>query len=82
MQPHPDPAVQAAAEEIEAYLAANRRAAETLQGLVEWWVFRRRFEEAWRTVETAVRHLVSQGRLEANPLPGGDVLYSSKQGEA
>ena len=81
MQPHPDAAVQAAAEEIDAYLTANQRAAETLQGLVEWWVFRRRFEEAWCTVEAAVAHLVRQGRLETNPLPGGDVLYSSKRVE-
>lgn len=79
MQPHPDAGVQAAAEEIDAYLADNTGAAETLHGIVEWWLFRRRFEEAWHTVEAAVAHLVAEGRVQGYPLPGGDVLYRTRR---
>jgi hypothetical protein len=77
VRPHPDPNVQAAAEAIEAYLRTEPGARETLRGIVEWWVFRQRFEESWRTVEEALQHLVNAGAVRRTRLPDGSILYSS-----
>jgi hypothetical protein len=76
VQPHPDPKVQAAAEEIQAYLLTEPGASETLQGIVEWWIFRQRFEEAWATVEEALQHLMAAGLVRRTRLADGSFLFA------
>lgn len=66
---------------VLAYLDCHPQAADTLRGIVNWWLPRQRYESDWHRIERALGTLVSQGKLRRNPLPGGDVLYAlEKQG--
>jgi hypothetical protein len=76
VEPPLDPKVRQAAQEIESWLAENPGAAETLRGIVEWWLMRQRFEEAWTTVEEALEYLIDQGVVKRTSLPDGGELYS------
>lgn len=77
MTTEPEPEVRRAAEEIRAWFEANPRAAETLRGIVQWWLMRQRFEEAWHTVELALGQLMEEGVVKRTILPDGGALYSS-----
>jgi hypothetical protein len=76
--PHSDDEIAAVAREIEAYLAANREAADGVAGIVTWWVERQRHFESRSLVEAALQYLVEQGRVERQHTPGGTIIYKSK----
>jgi hypothetical protein len=59
------------------WFLANPRAAETLRGIVQWWLMQQRFEEAWYTVELALSQLIEEGVVKRTTLPDGGALYSS-----
>jgi hypothetical protein len=59
------------------WFLANPRAAETLRGIVQWWLMQQRFEEAWNTVELALSQLIDEGVVKRTTLPDGGALYSS-----
>ena len=65
------------AAEIRAYLDANPRAAETVDGIVQWWLLRQRFEDAWDQVERALDHLSEEGLVIKKTGPSGETVYSS-----
>ncbi len=65
------------AEEIRAYLSSHPNAADTLEGIVRWWLARKRFEEAWQTVQAALEQLVREGVLEMRVTPGGAEVYAA-----
>lgn len=79
MQSHSDAAAKSD-DEIErsllAYLRGHPQAADTLDGIVEWWLPLQRYETARRRVENAVEKLVSRGVLRRDSLQNGDVLYA------
>jgi hypothetical protein len=76
-----EPDVRRAADEIRAWFQANPRAAETLRGIVQWWLMQQRFEEAWHTVELALGQLMEEGVVKRTILPDGGALYSSASEE-
>jgi hypothetical protein len=65
---------------VLAYLDGHPQAADTLQGIVNWWLPRQRYERERRRIEQALGALVLQGKLHRSPLPGGDVLYARLYG--
>ena len=69
--------MQRIADEIKAYLDANPRAAETLDGIVHWWLLRQRFEDAWEQVESALDYLGREGLVTKRAGPTGEAVYSS-----
>ena len=64
---------------VLAYLDGHPQAADTLQGIVNWWLPRQRYERERQRIEQALGALVIQGKLQRSPLPGGDVLYARRK---
>lgn len=60
--------------EIERYLASHPHAADSLDGVVRWWLTRSREEPAHK-VRRALDYLVSCGVVITKTLAGGKVLY-------
>ena len=46
--------IQNVAREIESYLSMHPNAADTLEGVVKWWLIRQRFEESMNLVSKAL----------------------------
>lgn len=69
-----------AMEAIEAYLARHPLAADTEQGIAQWWLPSTGVTVPIVCVRIALDALVQQGRLRAVPLPDGRVLYRSAPG--
>ncbi len=79
MQSHGD-AAEKGDDEIErsllAYLRNHPQAADTLDGIVEWWLPLQRYETARAQVEIALGKLVTNGTLRRESLPDGAPLYT------
>ena len=67
----PDPG-----DEILAYLEAHPSAADSLAGIVTWWVPRQRYIEAIELIKASLDRLVVSGQIVTTTLPDGTVLYS------
>ena len=63
---------------ILGYLRAHPQAADTVTGIVEWWLPRHFPAEAVERVQKAVDQLVAQGWVEKIVLVGGTVLYADR----
>lgn len=63
------------ADEILAYLDAHPQAADSLEGIVLWWLPRQRFVEARARIQESLEQLVDRGLVERTRLPDGTVLY-------
>ena len=67
-------------EEIEAavlaYLQRHPHAADTLRGIVNWWLPLQRFETGCQRIERALSEMVLSGVLRRDQLPDGEVLYT------
>lgn len=61
---------------VLAYLQSHPQAADTLRGIVNWWLPRQRYESDCLRIEHALAALVARGVLCRNQLPGGEVLYA------
>jgi Fe2+ or Zn2+ uptake regulation protein len=55
----PDPRL-----EVLAYLSAHPSAADTLEGIVQWWLPIQRYETAKDTIQRALDDLVEQGIVD------------------
>ena len=62
--------------EILRYLRAHPQAADTVDGIVEWWLPRQRYDEAVDRVQSALDELVARGLMEKTTLVDGTVLYA------
>ena len=60
---------------INDYLATRPNAADTIEGILHWWVQRRQFEVSLKLVHRALEHLVDQGVLSKTSMPGGTIVY-------
>ena len=60
---------------IQAYLARHACAADTLQGIAQWWLSEMGVEVPLPDVRRALDALVIEGRVERHVLPGGTVIY-------
>ena len=58
------------------YLRAHPQAADTVAGIVAWWVPRHLHAEAVERVQAALDELVAQGWVEKITLIDGTVLYA------
>jgi hypothetical protein len=61
------------------YLRKHPDAADTLDGIVAWWLPLQRFETIKVRVESALAHLVEKGLLNREQLPDGSQLYALKK---
>ena len=52
------------AEAIQRYLAEHPHAADTVEGIAEWWLMRHQVRVTVATVERALRRLAEKGALE------------------
>lgn len=70
-------------DEIESavigYLRSHPDAADTLDGIVDWWLPRQRYETERARIEAVLSALVARGLLRRSGLPGGAELYALKQ---
>jgi Fe2+ or Zn2+ uptake regulation protein len=76
MSPHDEPGLTPPSAEILRYLRAHPQAADTVDGIVMWWLPRQRYEEAIDRVQHALDDLVARGWVEKVTLVDGTVLYS------
>jgi hypothetical protein len=67
--------IKALANEIAGYLQQREHVADTLDGIVQWWIMRQRLHEERRRVEQAMTYLCHEGLVDARILPDGNVLY-------
>lgn len=66
---------------VLAYLRSHPQAADTLRGIVNWWLPRQRLETGCRRIEQVLGELVNAGLLRRDQLPDGEVLYALKTGQ-
>lgn len=62
------------AERIMAYLHEHADAADTAEGIAEWWLTEAP-RPTTRMISRAMEWLLSQGRIERKHLPDGTVVY-------
>jgi len=63
------------ADEIAAYLDTHQDAADTLEGVIKWWVLRQRIEEASEKVQSAIKYLCEKGVVKEVAMAGGESIY-------
>jgi hypothetical protein len=73
--PNDDALVDELAGEIRAYLKAHPDAADTLDGIVQWWIVHQRFLQGIRAAERALERLVGEGEVEKIQTPDGRVIF-------
>lgn len=61
---------------VLAYLHSHPQAADTLHGIVNWWLPRQRYESGCLRIEHVLDTLVAEGLLHRDELPDGEVLYA------
>ena len=66
-------------EEILDYLRIHPQAADTVTGIVSWWLPQQRGEEALTGVQQAHDDLVTQGLVMKTMLADGTILYASPE---
>lgn len=76
-----DEEIVAVAREIRNYLDAHPHAADSLEGIVKWWLLRQRYEQSTITVQQALNYLVAHGLVAKQAAPGGEAMYSNAQHE-
>lgn len=74
---HQSQEMAAIAQEISDYLADHPDAADSLEGILKWWLTRQHYERAARKVQKALEHLVACGVVVAHKTANGKILYSS-----
>lgn len=61
------------------YLRSHPDAADTLDGIVDWWLPQQRYETQRSRIEAVLSALVARGLLRVSGLPGGAELYALKE---
>src|SRR5262249_52494108 len=73
--PDDDAIVDEIAAEILAYLEQHPEAADTLEGVVQWWILQQRFLRGIQSTNRALEGLVAQGQLERVRSADGRTIY-------
>ena len=77
-----NPDVDAVAATIRRYLLDHPNAADTLQGVAQWWLSGDADEEWLSKVQRAIEQLVKRGEMVRQTLRDGTVIYErNKQGD-
>lgn len=74
--------INAAASDIRKYLDKRPHAAESLDGIVMWWITLQRFEESREIVEQALNKLIAEGVVRELKGPDGASVYSKAESSA
>lgn len=61
---------------VLAYLRHHPQAADTLRGIVNWWLPQQRYECGCQHIEQVLGRMVAEGLLDRDRLPDGEVLYA------
>jgi hypothetical protein len=61
------------------YLARNRKAQDTLRGILEWWLLKQWIIQSQTEVEAALRRLVAKRKLRAVLGRDGQVRYQLRE---
>lgn len=77
IQTREDPDVARLALEIKRYLDSHPNAADSLDGVVGWWLTRQRVEDTATNVRLALEWLVTQGYAAKQEL-AGKTIYTSR----
>ena len=64
---------------VLSYLQRHPQAADTLDGIVRWWLPQQRYSTAQARIEAALLRLVSQGLIRERRLPTGSALYARNE---
>ena len=75
MAAHSSGAKSDVAEEILSYLRNHPNAADTLEGILNWWLPRQRYETEQQRIEQGLEYLVTQGLVSKKVLSDGTILY-------
>ncbi len=74
------PSGGAGAREVEdavlTYLRRHPKAADTLDGIVSWWLPQQRYEIERQHIKRTLSEMVDRGQLRCDRLPDGAVLYA------
>jgi hypothetical protein len=70
-------AVAQVVAELRRYLAAHPDAADSLAGVLKWWLPRQRYEETAEIVREALERLAEEGVVSRRAQPGGSLVYMS-----
>lgn len=66
-------------EEILTYLREHPNAADTPDGIIEWWLPRQRYEQSKEQIQKVLDDLVAQGLIKRDYLSDGTAIYSSAE---
>lgn len=67
------------ADAIKQYLNKHPQAADTLDGIVHWWLLRQRYESTVNLVNDALELLVQQGVLNKIVTHGNQTIYQMRK---
>lgn len=70
--------VEVIANDIASYLGRHADAADTLEGITQWWLLRQRIEYSSLQVQEALEYLHDQGAI-FSVKAGGQTIYSAAQ---
>jgi hypothetical protein len=68
--------VECIARDVQAYLERHPHAADTLEGVVKWWLMRQRYDQAEALVSKALNVLEDEGRIARVTTSDGRTIYS------
>ena len=66
-------------EAILRYLEACPNAADTLNGVVEWWIPLQRYRDDYEKVAKILEELFAEGLIEKQVLPDQKIIYKAIQ---
>lgn len=59
------------------YLEACPNAADTLNGVVEWWIPLQRYHDGYEMIEKTLEELFKEGLIEKQVLPDKKIIYKA-----
>lgn len=63
-------------EAVLSFLDRHPQAADTLEGIAEWWLPQQRYVTAQARIEAVLQQLVNRGALQMRRLPDGTAIYT------
>ncbi len=70
--------IQLVAREIEFYLSHHPHAADSIEGIIKWWLPQQRYVDAHDKILKALDYLIAEGVVRKIDIPG-NILYSCNE---
>lgn len=71
--------IEEIAHKIRRYLSDHPNAADSLEGIVHWWLARQQVELSAEKVKMALDYLVCNDLIARTTMVGGKVVYANKR---